>query len=59
METEYPDSRGTKRQASSTPEEVQLEEALLRTTRPPLAAQPQPFVMMGYQFPAMAKVTLG
>ncbi|OLP82986.1 Guanylate kinase [Symbiodinium microadriaticum] len=37
-------------------QEVQLEEALLRTTRPPLAAQPQPFVMMGYQFPAMAKV---
>ncbi|CAE7804420.1 GIP [Symbiodinium necroappetens] len=37
MVSEYPDHRGTKRQASSTPEEVQLQDALLRSMRPPFS----------------------
>ncbi|CAE7948772.1 unnamed protein product [Symbiodinium sp. KB8] len=37
MVSEYPDHRGTKRQASSTPEEVQLQDALLRSMCPPFS----------------------
>ena len=37
IEAEYPDQRGTKRHASSTPEEVQLQDALLRSARPPFS----------------------